>query len=142
MLPLYSLSTRRKDCQRRLRSTKSGSPSPAEMSKVLKKVRMTPTPFCIYIAITNVTNLRSYISSVCFEYVFALTVCADLIRRAKDSELKVKGPVRMPTKCLKITTRKTPCGEGSKTWDRFEMKIYKRVIDLHSAAETVKQIVS
>ncbi|XP_064383366.1 small ribosomal subunit protein uS10-like [Halichondria panicea] len=69
-------------------------------------------------------------------------VCGDLIRRAKDSELKVKGPVRMPTKVLKITTRKTPCGEGSKTWDRFEMKIYKRVIDLHSAAETVKQITS
>ena len=48
----------------------------------------------------------------------------------------------MPTKILKITTRKTPCGEGSKTWDRYEMRIHKRVIDLHSAAETVKQIVS
>jgi len=43
----------------------------------------------------------------------------------------------MPTKILKITTRKTPCGEGSKTWDRYEMRIHKRVIDLHSAAETV-----
>ena len=48
----------------------------------------------------------------------------------------------MPTKTLNITTRKTPCGEGSKTWDRYEMRIHKRVIDLHSAAETVKQIVS
>ncbi len=71
-----------------------------------------------------------------------IIVCGDLIRRARDSELKVKGPIRMPTKILKITTRKTPCGEGSKTWDRFEMRIHKRVIDLHSAAETVKQIVS
>ena len=69
-------------------------------------------------------------------------VCGDLIRRAKESELRVKGPIRMPTKILKITTRKTPCGEGSKTWDRYEMRIHKRVIDLHSAAETVKQIVS
>lgn len=69
-------------------------------------------------------------------------VCNDLIRRARESELKVKGPIRMPTKILKITTRKTPCGEGSKTWDRYEMRIHKRVIDLHSAAETVKQIVS
>merc|ERR1711887_103287 len=25
----------------------------------------------------------------------------------------VKGPVRMPTKCLRITTRKTPCGDLS-----------------------------
>ena len=37
-------------------------------------------------------------------------VCQDLIRGAKDKELKVKGPVRMPTKTLRITTRKTPCG--------------------------------
>ena len=54
----------------------------------------------------------------------------------------MKGPIRMPTKILKITMRKNPCGEGSKTWDRFEMRIHKRVIDLHSPAETVKKIVS
>src|SRR6218665_2483062 len=70
------------------------------------------------------------------------TVCADLIRGAKDKQLKVKGPVRMPTKTLRITTRKTPCGEGSKTWDRFQMRIHKRLIDLHSPSEIVKQIVS
>lgn len=69
-------------------------------------------------------------------------MCADLIRGAKDKKLRVKGPVRMPTKYLKITTRKTPCGEGSKTWDRFEMRIHKRLIDLHSPSEIVKQIVS
>lgn len=69
-------------------------------------------------------------------------VCADLIKGAKEKKLKVKGPVRMPTKYLKITTRKTPCGEGSKTWDRFEMRIHKRLIDLHSPSEIVKQIVS
>ena len=39
-------------------------------------------------------------------------VCQDLIRGAKDKELKVKGPVRMPTKVLRITTRKTPCGNS------------------------------
>jgi len=69
-------------------------------------------------------------------------VCADLIRGAKEQKLKVKGPVRLPTKVLRITTRKTPCGEGSKTWDRFEMRIHKRLIDLHSPSEVVKQITS
>ncbi|KAB0375101.1 hypothetical protein FD755_013593 [Muntiacus reevesi] len=69
-------------------------------------------------------------------------VCADLIRGAKEKNLKVKGPVRMPTKTLRITTRKIPCGEGSKTWDRFQMRIHKRLIDLHSSSEIVKQITS
>lgn len=36
-----------------------------------------------------------------------LAVCGDLINRAKDRELRVKGPVRLPTKVLKHTTRKT-----------------------------------
>ncbi|KAL6287086.1 hypothetical protein ACE6H2_011476 [Prunus campanulata] len=39
-------------------------------------------------------------------------VCTDLVRGAKDKRLRVKGPVRMPTKVLHITTRKSPCGEG------------------------------
>ncbi|BDA42641.1 40S ribosomal protein S20 [Coccomyxa sp. Obi] len=69
-------------------------------------------------------------------------VCSDLIRGAKDKQLKVKGPVRMPTKVLHITTRKSPCGEGTNTWDRFEMRIHKRLIDLHSPADVVKQITS
>ena len=40
----------------------------------------------------------------------------------RDPFFQVKGPVRMPTKCLRITTRKTPCGEGSKTWDKFQLR--------------------
>lgn len=70
-------------------------------------------------------------------------VCADLIRGARDEKgLKVRGPVRMPTKVLRLTVRKSPCGEGTNTWDRWEMRVHKRVIDLYSPPETVKQITS
>jgi small subunit ribosomal protein S20e len=68
-------------------------------------------------------------------------VTTDLIERAKSKSLRVKGPVRLPTKVLKVTTRKTPCGEGSKTWDCFEMRIHKRLIDLNAPTEVVKQII-
>jgi len=69
-------------------------------------------------------------------------VCNDLIKGARDKNLRVKGPVRLPTRTLRITCRKTPCGEGSKTWDRYQMRIHKRLIDLHSPSEIVKQITS
>ena len=69
-------------------------------------------------------------------------VCADLKRGAVEKRLKVSGPVRLPTKKLRITTRKSPCGEGTNTWDRFQMRIHKRVIDLESPSEIVKQITS
>ncbi|GAB0132106.1 40S ribosomal protein S20 [Epichloe bromicola] len=68
-------------------------------------------------------------------------VCTEIIERSKSKDLRVKGPVRLPTQTLKITTRKTPCGEGSKTWDCYEMRIYKRLIDLHAPTEVVKQII-
>ncbi|KAH8981617.1 40S ribosomal protein S20 [Lactarius hatsudake] len=95
----------------------TGAPLPAAK---LHKIRITLTS-------SNVKNLEKF--------------SLDLINRAKDKQ-RVKGPVRLPTKVLKITTRKTPCGEGSKTWDRYELKIHKRLIDLHSSSEIVKQITS
>ena len=54
--------------------------------------------------------------------------------------MKPRGPLRLPTKVLRITTRKSPCGEGTNTWDRFEMRIHKRVIDLYTSTEIVNQI--
>ncbi|EQL02118.1 hypothetical protein G6O67_004863 [Ophiocordyceps sinensis] len=68
-------------------------------------------------------------------------VCSEIIERAKSKDLRAKGPVRLPTQTLKITTRKTPCGEGSKTWDCYEMRIHKRLIDLNAPTEVVKQII-
>jgi small subunit ribosomal protein S20e len=68
-------------------------------------------------------------------------VCTDLISRSKERMLKVKGPVRMPTKTLRITTRKSPCGNGSNTYDKFEMRIHKRLIDLESSTDVVKALV-
>jgi small subunit ribosomal protein S20e len=68
--------------------------------------------------------------------------CSDLLLGARSKSLSAKGPVRMPTKTLRITTRKTPNGEGSKTWDRFEMRIHKRLIDLKAPTDVVKSITS
>jgi small subunit ribosomal protein S10 len=42
----------------------------------------------------------------------------------------MKGPIPLPTKKLKITTRKSPCGDGTATWERYEMRVHKRLIDL------------
>jgi len=70
-------------------------------------------------------------------------VCRELIRRAKDiQDVKVTGPVRMPTKVLAIHTRKSPCGEGTNTYEKWEMKIYKRVIDYVCSSSDIKEITS
>jgi len=57
--------------------------------------------------------------------------CAEILSRARNLGYETKGPVRIPTKVLRITTRKSPCGQGTNTWDRFEMRIHKRVLDIY-----------
>jgi small subunit ribosomal protein S10 len=49
---------------------------------------------------------------------------------AAKTGVMMKGPIPLPTKKLKLTTRKGPCGNGTATWDRFEMRVHKRLIDL------------
>jgi len=42
----------------------------------------------------------------------------------------MSGPITLPTKKLKHTTRKSPCGDGKASFDNFEMRVHKRLIDL------------
>ncbi len=42
----------------------------------------------------------------------------------------MRGPIPLPTRRLKVTTRKSPCGNGTATFDRFEMRVHRRLIDL------------
>ena len=69
-------------------------------------------------------------------------LCAELKTNGRKKGVQIRGPVRIPTKTLRITTRKTPCGEGSKTWDHFPMRIYKRVLSMKASPEAVKELTS
>ena len=57
-------------------------------------------------------------------------VCETIRELAKRSGATISGPIPLPTKKFKITTRKSPCGNGTATFDNFEMRIHKRIIDL------------
>jgi small subunit ribosomal protein S20e len=70
-------------------------------------------------------------------------ICQEIILRGKEKNLIIKGPVRIPVKKLHITTRKSPCGEGTNTWDKFEINIHKRIIDITSDnTDVIRQIPS
>ena len=42
----------------------------------------------------------------------------------------MRGPIPLPTRHLKIKTRKSPCGNGTATFDKFEMRVHRRIIDI------------
>jgi small subunit ribosomal protein S10 len=57
-------------------------------------------------------------------------VCNNIKDISTRTGVLMKGPVPMPTKRLKVTTRRSPCGNGTATWERYEMRVHKRLIDL------------
>ena len=57
-------------------------------------------------------------------------VCNYIKDIADKTGVDMRGPIPLPTKKLKVTTRKCPCGDGTATWERYEMRIHKRLIDL------------
>ena len=68
------------------------------------------------------------------------SICESIKDMAKKSGIVISGPVPLPTKRLKITTRKSPCGSGTATFDNFEMRIHKRLIDLPANEKILRQI--
>ena len=57
-------------------------------------------------------------------------ICDSIKEIAKKTKVKMSGPIPIPTRRLKLTTRKSPCGDGKASWDNFEMRVHKRLIDL------------
>ena len=57
-------------------------------------------------------------------------VCASIKEIADKTGVVIRGPIPLPTKKLRVTTRKSPDGEGTETWERYEMRIHKRMTDL------------
>ena len=71
-------------------------------------------------------------------------ICNQIREISKKQGTSIRGPVPLPTKRLKIPVLKTPCGDGTghgnATWDRWQMRIHKRVIDV-SDPRTLRHII-
>ncbi|MBW3583562.1 MAG: 30S ribosomal protein S10 [Euryarchaeota archaeon] len=68
------------------------------------------------------------------------SVCTQIKTIAERTGVALSGPIPLPTKHLKVPCRKSPDGEGSETWDRWEMRIHKRLIDLDADDRALRQL--
>ena len=67
-------------------------------------------------------------------------ICTDIKDIAEKTGVEMKGPIPLPTKKLKVTTRKSPSGEGKASWERYEMRVHKRLIDLGANERTLRLV--
>lgn len=71
-------------------------------------------------------------------------ICGEIRDIAKKFGIDYRGPIPLPTKKLKVITMKTPCGDGTghgnATFDRWEMRIHKRLMDVTADDRALRQI--
>ena len=72
-------------------------------------------------------------------------ICRQIKEIANKYGSSFVGPVPLPTKKLRIPVLKTPCGDGTghgnATWDRWEMRIHRRVVDIGATDRALRQVV-
>lgn len=64
----------------------------------------------------------------------------EIIEIAKKYNAEISGPIPLPTKTLKVPVRKSPDGEGSSTYERWEMRVHKRLIDISESERALRQV--
>ena len=55
-------------------------------------------------------------------------ICDYIKGIADKTGVEMRGPIPLPTKKLKITTRKSPCGDGKASWDKHHLSMVAGVI--------------
>ncbi len=67
-------------------------------------------------------------------------VVGQIKRIAEKAGIRMRGPIPLPTKRLIVPTLKLPHGEGSKKWEKWELRIHKRLIIIDADERVMRQI--
>lgn len=63
-----------------------------------------------------------------------------ILEVANRMGVKVSGPIPLPTKKLKVAVRYSPDGQGSETYQHWEMRIHKRIIEVPADDRVMKSL--
>ena len=61
-------------------------------------------------------------------------VCEHIKSISEETGVNLRGPIPLPTRRLVVPCRKSPDGEGAETWDHWEMRVHKRLLELVTSA--------
>lgn len=81
-------------------------------------------------SIFSITMQKARIKLASSEISTINEVVSAIMDIAKKTGTEVHGPISLPTKRMRITTRKSPCGDGKASFDNFEMRIHKKLLDV------------
>jgi len=67
-------------------------------------------------------------------------IATDVREIAEKTGVSMSGPVPLPTRTLEVPARKGPDGEGTATWEHWEMRVHKRLIDIDADERALRQL--
>jgi len=67
-------------------------------------------------------------------------VVNQIVEHAKKLGVNISGPIPLPTKRLVVPVLVPPHGEGTKVYEKWEMRIHKRLIDVDADDRFMRQI--
>ncbi|MFH1752322.1 MAG: 30S ribosomal protein S10 [archaeon] len=74
------------------------------------------------------------------DYKRLTEISEKIIDVAKRTGVKHSGSIPLPTKKMVIPTRKSPCGGGTETYEKWQMRVHKRLIDIQADERTLRRI--
>lgn len=66
-------------------------------------------------------------------------VCRDFIAYAQQQQVLIPEPKELETVKGKITTRKSPCGQGTATWSKYKIFVYGRRLEFKTTHDFLEK---
>ncbi|AWR99505.1 30S ribosomal protein S10 [Metallosphaera hakonensis] len=54
--------------------------------------------------------------------------------------VSMRGPIPLPTRRMEVPVMRLPHGEGRKKWEKWEMSLHKRIIDISADERVMRQL--
>ncbi|HZX33956.1 MAG TPA: 30S ribosomal protein S10 [archaeon] len=67
-------------------------------------------------------------------------ICGKIQEVAERTGAKHSGTIPLPTKKLVVPTRKGPCGGGTESYEKWQMRVHKRIIDIQADETTLRRV--
>ncbi len=68
------------------------------------------------------------------------SISKQIISIANTLNIKTKGPIPLPVHKIIQTTRKTPCAGGSHTFEKWQIRVHKRLLYIESNEQVLRQV--
>lgn len=76
----------------------------------------------------------------CTDYKLLNEIVSQILDVAAKTGVKHSGAIALPTKKLVVACRKSSNGGGTESYERWQMHVHKRLIDIQADERTLRRI--